>query len=272
MKSLLKMTLISGAIVLALTGCDDKKTETKSQPQPATEVTTAANDQQQNSNVEYDQKAEAYAIGVSMGTNLRENLEYNKIILDHNQISKGFSDALANKSQYKEDQIKTILKGLNERLEKEAAESFEADKAASIKAGDQFRKEFAAKSDVKKTDSGLLYQIIDEGKGPHPTNNETVIVHYVGTLVDGQKFDSSYDRGEAATFPLNSVIKGYKEGLQLIGVGGKIKLVIPPELAYGDEKMPSFDGKAEIPPASTLVFEVELLGIDNQNESSSNNQ
>ena len=75
MKSLLKMTLISGAIVLALTGCDDKKTETKSQPQPATEVTTAANDQQQNSNVEYDQKAEAYAIGVSMGTNLRENLE-----------------------------------------------------------------------------------------------------------------------------------------------------------------------------------------------------
>ena len=251
MKSLLKMTLLGSAIIFALTGCDEKKAETNSVQPTSKEVSTTVNPDKQ-----YDQKDEAYAVGVSMGSYLKENLERSDVVLDADYIGNGFRDALSDKAKYNREEIETILKGLDRRLEKEA----EARISANREAGEKYREEFATQSGVKKTDSGLLYQIIDEGKGEHPTADDTVIVHYVGTLIDGKKFDSSYDRGETAQFPLSKVIKGWKEGIQLIGVGGKIKLVVPPELAYGDQASPN------IPAASTLVFEVELLGINDQND------
>lgn len=269
MKSFLKMTLIGSAIVLALAGCDEKKPEANTSHEATPIKSSVNNDQQNNDNAkQYDQKTEAYAVGVSIGSNLKDNLDFSKVTLDSTQISKGFEDALKDKVSYSKQEIKDILKGLDERLTKEAEERFTAKKEENVAAGDKFREEFAAQSGVKKTDSGLLYQIEKEGDGPHPTANDTVIVHYVGTLVDGQKFDSSYDRGETTKFPLNQVIRGWTEGIQLIGVGGKIKLVVPPELAYGDQEKPSYDGKADITPASTLIFEVELLGIDGKDEPS----
>ena len=118
-----------------------------------------------------------------------------------------------------------------------------------------FLAEVKKKSDVVVLPSGLMYQIQSPGTGPAPKPEETVKVHYTGTLVNGTVFDSSVQRGEPVEFQLNEVIPGWTEGLQKISKGGKIKLYIPPQLAYGDE------GRQGIPPASTLVFDVELIDI-----------
>lgn len=109
--------------------------------------------------------------------------------------------------------------------------------------------------DFKTTASGLKYAVLQEGSGNYPKATDTVTVHYRGTLLNGEEFDSSYKRGQPTSFPLTGVIKGWTEGLQLIQPGGKIKLIIPPELAYGSS------GQGPIKPNSTLIFEIELLAI-----------
>ncbi len=121
--------------------------------------------------------------------------------------------------------------------------------------GADFLAKAAAESGAVKTDSGLVYKIEEEGTGASPAATDTVKVNYKGTLRDGTVFDSSYDRGQPATFPLNQVIPCWTEGVQLMKVGGKAKLVCPPDLAYGDRQA------GKIPPGSTLTFEVELLDI-----------
>ncbi len=105
------------------------------------------------------------------------------------------------------------------------------------------------------TESGLQYEVIEEGDGAKPTRRDQVTVHYKGELTDGTVFDSSYDRGQPATFPLNRVIPGWTEGLQLMRVGAKYKFYIPPDLGYGSR------GTGSIPPNSALIFQVELLRI-----------
>jgi FKBP-type peptidyl-prolyl cis-trans isomerase len=114
-----------------------------------------------------------------------------------------------------------------------------------------------SKSGVKTTASGLQYSVEKEGTGAKPKATDTVKVNYLGTKIDGTKFDSSYDRGQPATFPLNGVIKGWSEGLQLMPVGSKYKLFVPADLAYGE------NAPGPIGPNATLIFEVELLGIEN---------
>lgn len=121
--------------------------------------------------------------------------------------------------------------------------------------GTKFRDAFVKEKGVKKTESGLLYQVEKEGTGAAPKDSDTVVVNYKGTLVDGSEFDNSYKRGEPLSFRLDGVIPGWTEGLKHVKKGGKIKLVIPPALAYGEAGVPG------IPANSTLVFEVELLDI-----------
>jgi FKBP-type peptidyl-prolyl cis-trans isomerase FkpA len=122
--------------------------------------------------------------------------------------------------------------------------------------GTAFLAKNKSKSGVKSTASGLQYEVEKEGTGPKPKATDTVKVNYLGTKIDGTKFDSSYDRGQPATFPLNGVIKGWSEGLQLMTVGSKYKLYVPADLAYGE------NAPGPIGPNATLIFEVELLGIE----------
>ena len=124
------------------------------------------------------------------------------------------------------------------------------------KEGQAFLAENAKKQGIVTTESGLQYQVLREGKGAKPGPTDEVTVHYKGTLINGKEFDSSYGRGEPATFPLNRVISGWTEGVQLMKVGAKYRFFIPSEMGYGERGAPP-----HIPPDSVLIFEVELLRI-----------
>jgi FKBP-type peptidyl-prolyl cis-trans isomerase FklB len=128
--------------------------------------------------------------------------------------------------------------------------------AANLKAGEEFLEKNKQRPEVHTTPSGLQYEVLKEGSGPKPKATDKVKCHYHGTLIDGTIFDSSVQRGQPATFPLNMVIKGWTEALQLMPVGSKYRLFLHPNLAYGERQTGSVIG-----PNSTLIFDVELLGI-----------
>lgn len=135
--------------------------------------------------------------------------------------------------------------------------NMKADKAAAnLKAGQDFLAANKGKAGVTTLPSGLQYEILTEGTGAKPTQNQTVTCHYHGTLIDGSIFDSSVQRGRPASFPLNQVIAGWTEGVQLMGIGSKWRFFIPPHLGYGDRQVSS------IGPNSTLIFDVELISIN----------
>ncbi len=136
------------------------------------------------------------------------------------------------------------------RMKNEKAES-------NRKAGQEFLAANKTKAGVTELPSGLQYEILTEGNGPKPTQYNTVTCHYHGTLIDGTVFDSSVKRGQPASFPLNMVIKGWTEGLQLMGTGSKWRFFIPPHLGYGDRQVGPTIG-----PNSTLIFDVELISIN----------
>ena len=190
----------------------------------------------------------AYSIGISMGQNLNsQGLE-----LDFEKLVDGLSDAVNKKEpKLSPDQMSASFQALEQQMQAKAMEHG----AIHEKAGNDFLVANAEKEGVVTTDSGLQYKIIAQGDGDKPTAEDTVVVHYTGTFIDGNKFDSSHDRGTPAEFPLNGVIPGWTEGLQLLNVGGKAELFIPGNLAYGPQ------GRGEIPPSATLLFEVELLEV-----------
>jgi len=200
-------------------------------------------------------KVASYGIGHNIGMQMKSA----PIGIDTDELKRGLSDALEGKpSQVSEEQLQAAMAQVErEVMSKQAA--VQQDLASTTKiAGAKFAEENAKLPGVTTTASGLQIQTITEGTGPNPKATDVVKVHYTGTLIDGTKFDSSVDRGEPISFALNEVIPGWTEGVQLIKVGGKARLVIPSDLAYGDNPRPG----GPIPPGSTLVFEVELLGIE----------
>lgn len=259
MKSFFKVSLLAATVALAA-GCQ-KEEEPKKEAAPAAEVVQAETGKAVHFKTE-DDKA-AYAIGVSFASYLNTSLDKPNeigITLNKDLVLKGIEHVFAGNPELNEEETRAALEALDKRvaesMQKQAAEKAEAAK----KAGDEFRADFEKQEGVTKTESGLLYQVLTPAEGEMPKETDTVQVHYKGTLTDGTQFDSSYDRGEPATFPLNRVISGWTEGVQLMPVGSKFKFVIPPELAYGEQDTPT------IPANSTLVFEVELLKIESVEE------
>lgn len=192
----------------------------------------------------------SYALGINVGTDFAKNLKGipgGKSNID--LIIKGFTTAMKGDSALMKTEVANEI--FRNYITKAQTKDAEAKKAA----GEKYLAENKTKEGVTTTASGLQYQVLVAKDGPKPAATDTVKVHYTGTLVDGTKFDSSVDRGEPATFPLNQVIPGWTEGVQLMSVGSKYKFAIPYNLGYGERT------SGPIPAFSTLIFEVELLDI-----------
>jgi len=205
-----------------------------------------------NSVLKTEKDKVSYAIGMNVGRNLqRQSLE-----VDPAMLMKGLQDTLAGKPLLTEGEAQQVLMQLQTDLRKKQEEKAQQAGAANQKEGEAFLAANKTKPGVVTLPSGLQYKVEKEGTGPKPTATDTVVCNYRGTLVNGTEFDSSYKRGEPATFPVNGVIKGWTEALQLMPVGSKWQLFIPPDLAYGTR-----GAGADIGPNATLIFEVELVSI-----------
>lgn len=206
-----------------------------------------------------EMKKQAYGLGASIGLYMQRNLEEQTklgLTLDETLIISGFNESMAGKSQIEKEEIQALLTKLDETMKAKQQEQELANAQKSLAEGEKFLADNAKKEGVQVTDSGIQYVVLTEAEGEKPTATDTVKVHYKGTFINGETFDSSYDRGEPISFPLNGVIPGWTEGVQLMSVGSKYKLSIPSNLAYGPQGRPP-----TIPGNSVLEFEIELLEI-----------
>jgi len=199
---------------------------------------------------ENDKTKLSYAVGYQFARSMKESGAEDD--MDMSVAAQAMQDTFSEEgSKMTEEQVISALKEYQERKIKE-----EQEKTAALSAkGVSFLEENKAKEGVVTTESGLQYKVITEGTGASATEESSVEVHYKGTLIDGTVFDSSYDRGQPATFPISGVIAGFKEGIMLMKEGGKSTLYIPSGLAYGE------NGPPTIGPNQTLIFEIELLKV-----------
>ncbi|WP_338289234.1 FKBP-type peptidyl-prolyl cis-trans isomerase [Escherichia coli] len=226
MKSLFKVTLLATTMAVALHAPITFAAEAAKPATTADSKAAFKND---------DQKS-AYALGASLGRYMENSLKEQEklgIKLDKDQLIAGVQDAFADKSKLSDQEIEQTLQAFEARVKSSAQAKMEKDAADNEAKGKEYREKFAKEKGVKTSSTGLVYQVVEAGK----------------------EFDNSYTRGEPLSFRLDGVIPGWTEGLKNIKKGGKIKLVIPPELAYGKAGVPG------IPPNSTLVFDVELLDV-----------
>ncbi|HKN77159.1 MAG TPA: FKBP-type peptidyl-prolyl cis-trans isomerase [Candidatus Acidoferrum sp.] len=196
----------------------------------------------------------SYAIGLNIGKSMHKD----SVDVDPAIVLRGMKDGLAgNKPLLTDDEARATMVALQADLRKKQEEKMLVQGEANKKEGETFLAENKTKEGVVALPSGLQYKILKEGTGPKPTATDTVVCNYKGTLLDNTEFDSSYKRGQPATFPVTGVIKGWTEALQLMPVGSKWQLFIPSDLAYGVRGGPG----GGIGPNATLVFEVELMSI-----------
>ena len=204
-----------------------------------------------------DVEQQSYSMGVSMGSSLKSDLDKNAdigIILQPDIVILGIKDALAGEIQLSDAKLEDLMLKLKAEVRECYAEKQKKMASEAIKEGQAFLAKNAKKDGVITTESGLQYSVIVAGEGEKPTAEDIVKIHYRGTLINGTEFDSSLKRNQPVRFPLNRVFPGWTEGVQLMSKGAKYKFFIPAELAYGKQGA----GK-NIPPNSTLIFEVELL-------------
>ena len=187
----------------------------------------------------------------------KQSVPYNPAVL-----ARGLKDGLAGgKTLLTDEEAQAAIKAVQDEVGKQQIEKMQVAGAANKKEGDAFLTANKGKEGVVTLPSGLQYKILKEGTGPKPTATDTVVCNYRGTLINGTEFDSSYKRGQPATFPVSGVIKGWTEALQLMPVGSKWQLFIPSGLAYGER-----GAGADIGPDSTLIFEVELVSIQDKSK------
>lgn len=244
MKKALMAVFVTSALGMA--GCQPQTSE----PAKPAEAEAQA--------LETEAQKQAYALGAGMGTYVKTNLEMRKefgIEFDQAVLMQGFTDALKGETKLDMQEMQNLTRVAETQLREKQQEA--SDKAAEVnkQAGAAYLAENAKREGVTVTDSGLQYEVLSAGEGAKPAATDTVKVHYKGTLLDGTEFDSSYARGEPAQFPLNRVISGWTEGLQLMNTGAKFRFHIPSELAYGAR------ATGKITPNSTLIFDVELLEV-----------
>jgi FKBP-type peptidyl-prolyl cis-trans isomerase FkpA len=234
---LFKPTLVALALV-AVVGCNEKAVEAEPKaPVLDTEV-----------------QKQAYGLGASIGMYMQRNLaEHDKLglSLDKELIVKGFVDSIDGKAIIEKEEIQALLMNLDASMKEKQQAAAVAASEASLAEGAKFLEDNAKKEGVQVTESGIQYSVLTAGEGDKPAATDTVKVHYKGTFLNGDEFDSSYKRGEPAVFPLNRVIKGWTEGVQLMPVGAKYKFTIPSDLAYGPNGNPP-----SIPGNSVLQFEL----------------
>jgi len=236
-----KPTLVAVAL-LAVVGCQEKAKEEVTAPVLDTEI-----------------QKQAYGLGASIGMYMQKNLnEHDRLglSLDKELIVRGFVDSIHEKSVIEKEEIQALLMNLDKTMKEQQQVLAVKESEAAISVGQKFLADNAKKEGVMITESGIQYEILTAAEGDKPAATDTVKVHYVGTFLNGDAFDSSRDRGEPAVFPLNRVIKGWTEGVQLMSVGSKYKFTIPSDLAYGPNGNPP-----RIPGNSVLQFEIELLEI-----------
>lgn len=199
----------------------------------------------------------AARIGYTIGQDFGANLKQSGIQLDLEALIRGLRDAATGApSQLTEEQMQAAMEELDKVMAAQQAQQTTTDAKENLDEGQQFLANNAKQEGVTQLPSGLQYRILKEGDGATPTADSTVQTHYRGTLIDGTEFDSSYRRGEPATFGVGQVIAGWTEALQLMQVGDKWQIFVPANLAYGER-----GAGGTIGPNATLIFEIELLGI-----------
>jgi FKBP-type peptidyl-prolyl cis-trans isomerase FklB len=200
----------------------------------------------------------SYALGLNLGTSLHKQ----SVDVDPNIVAQGLKAALAGgKTLMTPEEAQAALTAVQNDLRQKQQEKMKVAGEANKKEGEAFLAANKSKEGVVTLPSGLQYKILTAGTGPKPTAADTVVCNYRGTLINGKEFDSSYKRGQPATFPVGGVIKGWTEALQLMPVGSKWQLFIPSNLAYGDR-----GAGGDIGPDATLIFEVELISIQDKSK------
>ncbi|XBC41732.1 MAG: FKBP-type peptidyl-prolyl cis-trans isomerase [Buchnera aphidicola (Kaburagia rhusicola rhusicola)] len=209
-------------------------------------------------NFKNDNDQSSYALGVSLGNYINHFfVDQNKLGVHLNKeiLLSGIKDSIFLKSKLSASSVSQILNQLEKKLLRLEENIKIKEKKINAIEGKKYIKKLLMQNNMKCSKTGLVFLIKKEGQGLHPRENDIVTVHYVGSLIDGHEFDNSYKRGKPLSFALNNVILGWKEGLKYIKKGGKIKLVIPPSLAYGEDGVPGIPGN------STLIFDIELINI-----------
>lgn len=231
MKNIISLLIMAAMLTLSMWSCKSQKDVESKKAELTNPVDSAS-----------------YAIGMKIGDDFIKQGFDSTMNID--LIVAGIKDQINNETQLKVEEIDMIIQSFFSEMQK-------AQSGDKISEGEKFLAENGKRPEVTTTESGLQYEVLKKGEGAKPTATSTVKTHYEGKLLDGTIFDSSYQRGEPISFPLNGVIKGWTEGLQLMPVGSKFRFYIPYELAYGERGAGQLIG-----PYETLIFDVELLEIE----------
>lgn len=244
------------ACAFALSACGNQSGSDQSDNDQANASNGADATASDSSSGQFDSKnaKRSYALGMDIGNSLKDL----PIQIDLDQLNQGVKDVVGEgKPKLSKKQLQAVMKDVVSDMEAAQKQKQEKQSNANLQSGKDFLSKNKTKDGVKTLDDGLQYKVVTPGKGDSPDANDSVTVDYTGKLIDGTVFDSSEKRGKPVTFPVNAVIPGWTEALQLMKPGGEYKLFIPPDLAYGERGAGS-----QIGPNETLVFDVKLISVD----------